>query len=145
MTRSKNLREHLLRTDINYPDPRHARLRQELLATMTSPSKRHIIPSLEGGVTCTPLTCTDPTFHYEKEEHQHIQDDPVNHPKHYTSHPSGIECIEVTRHMSFNIGNAMKYLWRADEKGNPIENLKKAIWYINDEIEKREKSGQSTK
>ena len=62
--------------------------------------------------------------------------DPVNHPKHYTSHPSGVECIVVTRHMNFNKGNAMKYLWRADEKGNEIEDLKKAIWYLNNEIER---------
>lgn len=64
--------------------------------------------------------------------------DPVNHPKHYTSHPSGIECIEITRHMSFNVGNAFKYLWRADLK-NGMEDLKKAKWYIEDEIKKREK------
>lgn len=68
-----------------------------------------------------------------------VECDPVNHPKHYKSHPSGIECIEVTRHMSFNIGNAIKYLWRADHKDAPIQDLKKAIWYINDEISKREK------
>lgn len=63
--------------------------------------------------------------------------DNVNHPKHYTSHPSGIECITVTRHMNFNIGNAMKYLWRTDHK-NGIEDLKKAAWYINDEINRLE-------
>jgi len=40
--------------------------------------------------------------------------DPVNHPKHYTSHPSGIDCIQITEHMSFNLGNAIKYIWRAD-------------------------------
>lgn len=65
--------------------------------------------------------------------------DPINHPKHYTNHPSGIECIQVTEHMSFNLGNAIKYLWRADEKGAPIDDLKKAAWYINREIEKRGK------
>lgn len=64
--------------------------------------------------------------------------DPVNHPKHYTSHPSGVECITITRHMNFNIGNAIKYLWRADEKGASLEDLKKAAWYINDEIKRRE-------
>ena len=64
--------------------------------------------------------------------------DEVEHPSHYTSHPSGIECIEVTRHMSFNLGNAIKYLWRADLKGSSLTDLKKAIWYINDEIQKRE-------
>lgn len=66
--------------------------------------------------------------------------DPVNHPKHYTAHPSGIECIEITRHMGFNLGNAMKYIWRADLKNNAIEDLEKAVWYIKDEIEKRKKN-----
>ena len=56
-------------------------------------------------------------------------------PPHYTSHPSGVECIQITRHMSFNIGNAVKYLWRFEDK-NGIEDLEKAIWYIKDEIER---------
>ena len=38
--------------------------------------------------------------------------DQVNHPAHYTSDPSGIECIQITRHRNFNIGNAFKYLWK---------------------------------
>lgn len=59
----------------------------------------------------------------------------VNHPKHYTSHPSGIECIQVTEHMDFCIGNAIKYLWRAGGKNDEIEDLEKAIWYINRKIE----------
>ena len=66
----------------------------------------------------------------------------VNHPKHYNSHPSGIECIEIVRHHDFNIGNALKYLWRAgikteegiSNKEKQIEDLHKAIFYINDEI-----------
>lgn len=66
-----------------------------------------------------------------------MQSDNVNHPKHYTSHPSGIECIQITRYMSFNIGNAVKYLWRVDQKDNAIEDLEKAVWYINDEIARR--------
>lgn len=66
--------------------------------------------------------------------------DPVNHPKHYTSHPSGIECIEITGHMGFCLGNAMKYIWRADLKHDAVEDLRKAIWYINHEISKREAS-----
>lgn len=69
--------------------------------------------------------------------------DMVNHPKHYTSHPSGIECIQIVEHMSFNVGNAIKYLWRADEKGAPIQDLKKAAWYIAREIQKREKASGS--
>jgi len=63
--------------------------------------------------------------------------DPVNNPKHYTSHPSGVECIQITRHMGFNLGNAIKYIWRADEKGKRIEDLEKAVWYLTDEIKKR--------
>ena len=64
--------------------------------------------------------------------------DLINSPPHYTSHPSGVECIEITRHMSFNLGNAMKYIWRADEKGNAIQDLRKAAFYIADEIARRE-------
>lgn len=62
--------------------------------------------------------------------------DLVNHPSHYTSHPSGIEAIQVTRHMNFNTGNAMKYLWRAGLKGDRIQDLQKARFYINDELER---------
>lgn len=62
--------------------------------------------------------------------------DVVNHPAHYTSHPSGIEAIQITEHMSFLMGNAMKYLWRADLK-NGVEDLEKAVFYIKREIENR--------
>lgn len=65
--------------------------------------------------------------------------DSVNHPPHYKAHPSGVECIEITRHMSFNLGSAMKYLWRNEHKGAQIEDLKKAVWYIEDEIERLSK------
>lgn len=64
--------------------------------------------------------------------------DMVNHPPHYTSHPSGVECITVTEHMGFCIGNAVKYLWRADLKGDAVEDLKKARFYIDREISRRE-------
>lgn len=63
--------------------------------------------------------------------------DPVNHPSHYTDHPSGVECIQITRHMGFNLGNVFKYIWRADSKGNAVEDLKKAAWYLEDEIKRR--------
>lgn len=64
--------------------------------------------------------------------------DMVNNPTHYTSHPSGIECIEVTEHMTFCIGNAIKYLWRCGLKGrSSIEDLEKARWYIDREIKRR--------
>lgn len=70
------------------------------------------------------------------------KNDQVNYPKHYTSDPSGIECIDVTRHRNFNIGNAIKYLWRAGLKEDKdrkiidkqVEDLNKAVWYLVDEI-----------
>jgi hypothetical protein len=62
--------------------------------------------------------------------------DPVNHPKHYVSHKSGVECIQITEHMNFCLGNAMKYIWRADLKGG-TEDLAKAVWYLQREIERR--------
>lgn len=68
-----------------------------------------------------------------------LKHDPVNHPKHYTSHPSGVECIDITAHMNFCRGNAIKYIWRAGDKGNEIEDLKKAAWYVNREIQRLEK------
>ena len=67
----------------------------------------------------------------------------INHPPHYTSHPARcmcgtpIECIQVTEHMPFNIGNAIKYLWRMDNKGKTMEDMQKAIWYIHREMKRR--------
>ena len=63
--------------------------------------------------------------------------DPVNHPRHYTGHPSGIECIQITEHMGFCLGNAVKYIWRADLKADAIEDLRKARWYLDREIVRR--------
>lgn len=68
-----------------------------------------------------------------------MMSDQVNHPSHYNAHPSGVECITVVESMGFNLGNAIKYIWRADLKGDAIEDLKKAAWYIDREIERRTK------
>lgn len=68
-------------------------------------------------------------------------DDNINHPKHYNASPAKcvcgrrIECIDVTQHMNFNLGNAMKYIWRSEHKGK-IEDLQKAVWYLNCEIKR---------
>jgi len=70
---------------------------------------------------------TEPTGH-----------DPVNHPQHYTSHPSGVECITITQHMNFCRGNAVKYIWRAGEKSDEVEDLRKARFYIDKESERLE-------
>jgi hypothetical protein len=53
-----------------------------------------------------------------------LSKDNVNHPEHYTTHPSGVECIQVTEHMGFCLGNA-------------VEDLRKAVWYIEREIARR--------
>ena len=67
----------------------------------------------------------------------HLRIDNVCNPNHYCSHPSGIECIEITRHMNFCLGNAIKYIWRADLKDNAIEDLRKAVWYLEEELKRR--------
>ena len=65
----------------------------------------------------------------------------VYHPPHYKAHPSGVECIEITEHMSFCLGNAIKYIWRSGIKtDDPVHDLSKAVWYINREISKIEKN-----
>lgn len=64
---------------------------------------------------------------------------PVSHPRHYTSHPSGIEAIEICQYMSFCLGNVMKYIWRADLKNNALEDLAKARWYLDREIWRRKR------
>ena len=73
--------------------------------------------------------------------------DNVNHPKHYTSHPSGVECIQITEHYGFCVGNAIKYLWRAglkkdgtlDDIDKEIEDVKKAAWYVQRHLENLQK------
>lgn len=68
----------------------------------------------------------------------------IDHPSHYNSHPSGVECITIAEHHNFNVGNAIKYLWRAGLKADPdqslvakqVEDLGKAVWYIQREIER---------
>jgi hypothetical protein len=62
----------------------------------------------------------------------------VNHPDHYNVHPAGVECVDIVEHMTFNVGNAIKYLWRADHKKG-LEDLRKAAWYVNREIERIQK------
>jgi len=62
--------------------------------------------------------------------------DVVERPKHYNSHPSGLEVIDLCEHLTFNLGNAVKYIWRAGMKNDEMEDLKKAHWYIKRELER---------
>lgn len=90
---------------------------------------------------------TIPPFLRRTYDEDRVEVDSVNHPSHYTSHPSGVECIAITEHMNFCCGNAIKYIWRAGLKSSSVlgeeekhlQDLKKARWYIDREIERREK------
>ena len=64
--------------------------------------------------------------------------DMVKEPPHYRSHPSGVECIEIVKHMNFCLGNAVKYIWRAGQKGDILTDLRKARQYLDFEIERLE-------
>lgn len=92
------------------------------------------------------LSCEAPPSTDQQIAQRSVQDN-VNHPPHYNSGKARcecgrrIECIDVSRHHNFNIGNAFKYLWRADLKGSSVEDLRKAVWYIQDEIKERVKNG----
>ncbi len=67
--------------------------------------------------------------------------DPTN-PAHYRSHPSGVECIQVTEHLGFCLGNAVKYIWRSGEVGGAgVEDLRKSRWYLDREISRLEAMG----
>lgn len=67
--------------------------------------------------------------------------DAVNHPAHYQG-AAGVECIEMSEHLGFNLGNAFKYVWRCDAKHpDPIEDLKKARWYLHRERARRAVDG----
>lgn len=61
--------------------------------------------------------------------------DNVNHPKLYNT-IDGIECLDVAETFNFNLGNAIKYIWRSSFKGKQLEDLKKAAFYVNREIER---------
>lgn len=93
-----------------------AKVVSELTEKETKPSKEETEPSKE----------------------ENVKEDLVNHPKHYTSHPSGIETIEITRWMNFNLGNSVKYILRSGKKSEDtaVQDLEKAIWYLKDEIKR---------
>lgn len=118
-------------------------------------SKNDVIQLLQDGITVVNINNNQKVTHMQsilnnKEYFNELKNNSYNnvdHPKWYTQHPSNIECIEITRHYCFSIGNAIKYLWRAGlksdasltDKEKEIEDLKKAIWYINDRIKQLEK------
>lgn len=106
--------------------------RETALTDLSAATKEQLCAGCDAGCTCA-------RCRWLKEK---TQPDPVNRPRHYTSHPSGVECIQITEHMGFNLGNALKYIWRCDLKKDAIEDLKKARWYLDREIAKREKEAK---
>lgn len=81
-----------------------------------------------------------PVVSLEPENLSEKENDPVNHPSHYTGHPAGVECIDVIEANTFyNLAAAMKYIWRVSwgSKDNDIQDLEKAAWYIRREIDRR--------
>lgn len=102
-------------------------------------AKEVIFESVEfpNGVFCS-TECLNDALKWKRE-----QKDSIN-PSHYKSHPSGIECIQITEHMGFTLGNCLKYIWRADLKHNDggVGDLKKALWYLNRELDKRQSQQQ---
>ena len=76
--------------------------------------------------------------------HMENMDQEVTHPKHYNSHPSGIEVIQITKHMNFPLGNVIKYVLRHEYKGG-VQDLKKARWYLDCEIDRLERAKSLSK
>lgn len=110
------------------------------MATKSKASKKSDAKSTltfkHAGTKKSNVRLTIPASRKPKNNPEHPSDSAVNHPKHYNNNPSGIECIDVVVHLPFNVGSAMKYLWRYNDKGNPIQDLEKAIWYAQREIER---------
>ena len=82
------------------------------------------------------------TDHLERMKSVKSQDDPIKHPSHYTSHPSGIEPIEICAYETFYRGNIIKYVMRAPYKGTELQDLKKARQYLDWEISRVEESDE---
>ena len=98
--------------------------------TSMKPKPQPAKPELVNPTTTT-ITSAGPVLETPPPAH-----DAVNHPTHYTQHPSGVECIEITQHFNFCLGNAIKYIWRAGSKGDAVEDLKKAAWYVQCELDR---------
>ena len=99
--------------------------------------------------TITELAKEVPTKNYPsyldcpKPQHALAKADAVNHPKHYTDTPFGLEVIEITDKYDFSVGNALKYILRAGKKNDAVEDLEKAVWYLNHKIEMMKKNGST--
>jgi len=82
------------------------------------------------------------TNSYGRAQQAGCKSDPVN-PPHYKSHPSGVQCYQIAEWWPFHLGVALRYMWRVDGKGDPVENLRKAVWHIEKEIIRRKRLANS--
>lgn len=105
-------------------------VRQKMKNPVTKIVLNEAIPRLE---TLTMSTSSQPIALAAVQE---PKEDMVNHPPHYKS--GGIETIDFieSKGLNYRLGNVIKYITRADHKGNRIEDLKKALWYLQREIDK---------
>jgi hypothetical protein len=71
--------------------------------------------------------------------------DAVHHPRHYNSHPSGIECVEYAELLPGNLSHACVYVWRHADKGQPAQDLEKALWFIDREAARAESERHSAR
>ena len=85
------------------------------------------------------VCCSPPAKALNHQERNNMPNDEINHPAHYTAY-EGVEVIQLTEQMNFNRGNAVKYIARAGLKSydTEIQDLKKALWYIQREINRME-------
>ncbi len=87
------------------------------------------------GKGSAPVQCPRCDGHIRDRVIDEEKPDIINHPSHYKG--KGLECIQVIEafNLTFSLGNAIKYILRAGKKGNKKEDLQKAVWYLNREIE----------
>ena len=129
------------RCDWHHPtDSIHAVVFNDKTGTLRGFENRTDVPHLLPYLADEPPPESDAATFSEFAEADECDD--VNHPPHYTQHPSGVECITITEAFNFNVGNAIKYLWRAGLKGDALEDMRKAAWYVQREIERTERIGK---
>ena len=112
---------------------------EQLSVSQTATLCRGSLPS------CAPSAPRPPTSTRNASRHTERRDmATAEHPAHYNQHPSGVECVDIAEAFNFNLGNVIKYVWRAGLKDSDgIDDLRKAKWYITREIERLEKANGS--